>query len=193
MAFLALTPRRPVPTFRAMLRSAVAALILAPVLSLAASGCQPSGYARTPADAEMFGAQAVRIHPTFTRAKDWNGDGKPDGVEAVLELQDGFGEPTRATGRAMFEVYQYRPYHPDPRGKRVAQVWSWPVTTRQEQVEHWSRALRAYTFKIPYDPGNHTVVLAATFDLNGGKPRLFDQIILEPSGRTTPATPAAPE
>ena len=57
----------------------------------------------------------------------------------------------------------------------------------------WSRALRAYTFKIPYDPGNHTVVLAATFDLNGGKPRLFDQIILEPSGRTTPATPAAPE
>jgi hypothetical protein len=91
----------------------------------------------------------------------------------------------------MFEVYQYRPYTPDPRGKRNAQVWDWPLTTRQEQVEHWSRALRAYTFKIPFDPGRQTVVLAATFALDGGTPRLFDQIILEPTGRTPP-TGAAP-
>jgi hypothetical protein len=64
--------------------------------------------------------------------------------------------------------------------------------SRQEQSDHWSRALRAYTFKIPYDPGNHTVVLSATFGLGGATPRLFDQIILEPSGRTTPApTPDA--
>jgi hypothetical protein len=135
----------------------------------------------------MFGAQAVRIHPTFTRSKDWNGDGKPDGVEAVMELQDEFGEPTRATGTVRFEAFQYRPYHPDPRGRRFGQVWEWPLLTRQEQIDHWSRALRAYSFKLPFDPGNHTVVLAATFALDGGTPRLFDQIILEPSGRTSPA------
>ena len=135
----------------------------------------------------MFGPQAVRVHPTFTRTKDWTGDGKPDGVEAVLELQDEFGEPTRATGRAMFEVYQYRPNHPDPRGRRAAKVWEWSLLTRPQQVDHWSRALRAYSFKIPFDPGQQTMVLAAIFELNGGKPRLFDQIILEPSGRTTPA------
>ena len=135
----------------------------------------------------MFGPQAVRVHPTFTRTKDWTGDGKPDGVEAVLELQDEFGEPTRATGRATFEVYQYRPYYPDPRGRRAAQVWQWSLVSRPEQVDHWSRALRAYSFKIPYDPGQQTVVLAAIFELSGGKPRLFDQIILEPSGKTTPA------
>jgi len=176
-----------------MARLVLAALLLATVFLLAAGACQPLGYVRTPHDTEMFGAQAVRIHPTFTRAKDWNGDGKPDGIEAVLELQDEFGEPTRATGRAMFEVYQYRQYHPDPRGKRHEQVWTWPLNTRQEQVEHWSRALRAYSFKLPFDPGNHTVVLAATFALNGGKPRLFDQIILEPSGRTTPVVAPASE
>jgi hypothetical protein len=163
-----------------------AAALLAPLLLLAACGCQPARYARTAADAEMFGAQAVRIHPTFTRAKDWSGDGKPDGVEAVLELQDEFGEPTRATGTARFEAYQYRPYHPDPRGRRVGQVWEWPLLTRQEQVDHWSRALRAYSFKLPFDPGSRTVVLSVTFDLDGGTPRLFDQIILEPSGRNTP-------
>ena len=174
--------------FAAIVAPSVVALCLA-----VACGCQKSGYTRSAADAEMFGAQAVRIHPTFTRTKDWTGDGKPDGVEAVLELQDEFGEPTRATGRAMFEIYQYRPYHPDPRGRRVEAVWDWPLTTRQQQVEHWSRALRAYSFKIPYDPGNHTVVLAATFDLNGDKPRLFDQIILEPSGRTAPPPGAEEE
>src|SRR4051794_26086308 len=198
VAFFALTPPGATPTVRPMPGSpgspaSPAAALLAPLMFLAAAcglcGCQPARYARTAADAEMFGAQAVRIHPTFTRSKDWSGDGKPDGVEAVLELQDEFGEPTRATGTARFEVYQYRPYHPDPRGKRVKQVWEWPLLTRQQHVAHWSRALRAYSFKIPFDPGNHTVVLWATFDLNGGTPRLFDQIILEPAGRTTPAPP----
>lgn len=149
-------------------------------------GCEGGRYARSAADAAMFGPQTVRIHPTFTRAKDWTGDGTPDGVEAVLELQDEFGEPTRATGRAMFEVYQYRPYHPDPRGKRHPQVWEWSLKSKPEQVAHWSRALRAYSFKIPLDPGRQTVVLAASFELAGGTPRMFDQIILEPSGRTAP-------
>ena len=188
-----LTPFAATSTVRAMSGSRAAATTFPMLFLLAVGGCQPSGYARTAADAEMFGAQAVRIHPTFTRAKDWNGDGNPDGIEAVLELQDEFGEPTRATGRAQFEIYQYRPYYPDPRGKRLQQTWEWALNTRQEQVDHWSRALRAYTFKIPYDPGNHSLVLAATFELGGGTPRLFDQIILEPSGRTTPAASAPVE
>jgi hypothetical protein len=173
--------------------SRVATAVLALASLLAAGGCEPGRfYARSPADNELFGAQAVRIHPTFTRSKDWNGDGKPDGIEAVLELQDQFGEPTRATGRAMFEAYQYRPYSPDPRGRRYQAVWEWALVTRQQQIEHWSRALRGYTFRIPLDPGRQTIVLAATFQLNGGTPRLFDQIILEPSGRTGEVGAAAP-
>ena len=70
----------------------------------------------------MFGPQSMRIHPSFTRTKDWTGDGRADGIEAVVELQDDFGEPTRATGRVMFDVYEYRQYHPDPRGKRTGAV-----------------------------------------------------------------------
>ena len=154
------------------------------------SGCE-SRYRRPPADAEMFGPQSMRIHPTFTRPKDWTGDGRPDGIEAVVELQDEFGEPTRATGKVIFEVSAYRPYFPDPRGKRGPDVWQWTMDTRAEQAAHWSRALRAYSFKIPYDPGRGTVVLSGTFALAGGTPRLFDQIILEPEGRTSPVPEAA--
>jgi hypothetical protein len=156
------------------------------VLSVAANlGCRGQ-YGRSAADAKMFGPQSMRIHPTFTRTKDWTGDGRADGIEAVVELQDDFGEPTRATGRVMFEVYEYRQYHPDPRGKRSPNVWQWMLTDRRQQVAHWSRALRAYTFKIPFDPGRGTVVLAGQFDLDGGTPRLFDQIILAPERRSEP-------
>ena len=174
-----------------MSRPAVRGL-LAPLLLTAfvvTTGCN-SRYERTELDRKLFGAQGMRIHPTFTRTKDWTGDGNPDGIEAVVELQDDFGEPTRATGRVMFEIYPYRQYYPDPRGKRSPDVWQWALTSRGEQVAHWSRALRAYSFKIPFDPGRGTVVLAATFALGGGTPRLFDQIILEPEGRTAPVPEA---
>ena len=105
------------------------------------AGCE-SRYRRTAADAEMFGPQAMRIHPTFTRTKDWTGDGHADGIEAVVELQDEFGEPTRATGTVTFEVYGYRQYDPDPRGRRSPNVWQWAMLTRAEQLAHWSRIPR---------------------------------------------------
>jgi hypothetical protein len=160
------------------------------------ASCAPDPKARTPEEAKMFGPQSMRIHPTFTRVKDWTGDGKPDGIEAVVELQDEFGEPTRATGSVMFELYQYRPTYPDVRGRRVPEVWVWPLLRSNEQAAHWSRALRAYTFKIPLDPGRQTMVLEATFELGADRGRLTNQIVLEPpppsSGETPPAPTTAP-
>jgi hypothetical protein len=150
----------------------------------------------------MFGPTSMRIHPTFTRIKDWTGDGKPDGIEAVVELQDEFGEPTRATGNVMFEIYSYRPTYPDERGRRLPEVWVWPLLRREEQAAHWSRALRAYSFKIPFDPGRNTVVLEATFDLGADRGRLTNRVVLEPPApagappatapTTAPAAPTAP-
>ena len=152
------------------------------------AGCAPQPRARTEEEARMFGPQSMRIHPTFTRVKDWTGDGKPDGIEAVVELQDEAGEPTRATGSVMFELYQYRQTYPDVRGRRVPEVWVWPLLRRNEQAAHWSRALRAYTFKIPLDIGRSPMVLEATFDLGADRGRLTNQIVLEPAAPTPPAT-----
>ena len=159
-------------------------------LLLSLASCGSGGRARTAEEAELFGPKSMRVHPTFTRIKDWTGDGRPDGVEAVVELQDEFGEPTRATGSAMFELYQYRATHPDVRGRRIPEVWVWPLLRRNEQAAHWSRALRAYTFKIPFDPGRVTIVLEATFELGADRGRLTHQIVLEPPAPTPPA--AAP-
>ena len=92
-------------------------------------------------------------------------------------------------GNVPDELYQYRATHPDVRGRRIPEVWVWPLARRNEQVAHWSRALRAYSFKIPLDPGRTPLVLEATFDLGMDRGRLSNQIVLEPAEPTPPLTP----
>src|SRR6266550_8310566 len=94
------------------------------ILIIASSGCQgDTPFARSDADKQLFGPVAMRLHPIFTQVKDWTGDNKPDGIEALVELQDQFGDPTKASGRLVFELFEYRPGFPDPRGKRVVNPW----------------------------------------------------------------------
>lgn len=133
-------------------------------------GCEgsSSSHPRSTLDQELFGPASVRIHPTFTQVRDWTGHGKPDGIEATLEIQDRFGEPTRATGRAMFELFDYRKDSPQVRGPRIGGPWIVHLNTLGEQQDHWNPALRAYTFQLPFpnpDKGRY-YVLTVQFDLN---------------------------
>ena len=89
-------------------------------------GCQPVGRLterETSSDLPLFVPTDLRIHP-FTAVKDWTGDNKPDGVEVLLELQDRFRDPTKATGTVLFELYEFRKYRPTARraAGRVARV-----------------------------------------------------------------------
>ena len=133
---------------------------------------------------EMFGPASIRIHPTFTQFKDWTGDGTPDGVEALVEVQDSFGEPTRAAGSLLFELAEYRQQHPEQRGRRVAGPWRLDVKTMGEQEERWNRAVRAYTFQLemPIPQERKEYVLSASLELETpgqDRSRLFDELVLE--------------
>lgn len=157
---------------------------IALVLTLVAlvGGCQAdtSPFARTEADTRLFGPVAMRLHPIFTGVKDWTGDGRPDGVEALIELQDQFGDPTKASGRVVFELFDYRAYNPERRGERVANPWIGYLETLDEQRDRWNRTSRTYSFQLQFDDiqPNNTYVLTAEFQLTGGQ-RFFDRIILE--------------
>jgi hypothetical protein len=183
-------------------------LVLGLLLAGGAWGCGEKGpISRSVLDQQMFGPTAIRIHPTFTQVRALSGGTKPDGIEATLEVQDQFGEPTRATGQVIFELYSYRKDTPDVKGRRLSQPWIALLNTRDEQQEHWNSALRAYTFQLhfPQISNNEYYVLTAQFDLNGGAAaagmprtmpttmpssapgtqsagRLFDQLIIEPQG-----------
>jgi hypothetical protein len=185
-----LTPIPPGRNFLTMLRglTGTTAIILLLV------GCQSSKpSARDQTDVALFGPAAMRIHPIFTQIKDWTGDDKPDGVEALVELQDQFGDPTKASGRVIFELYEYRPYDPDPRGQRVVNPWIGDLSTLEAQRDRWNRPSRTYSFQLAYDQvrADRPYVLTATFELSGGG-RFFDRMILEPRERRG-AGPAATE
>jgi hypothetical protein len=172
-------------------------LALALLLTIASTGCQSGDapYPRDDVDAALFGPSAMRVHPIFTRLSDWTGDGTPDGIEALIELQDQFGDPTKASGTIIFELYTYRKYSPDVRGDRLA-VWTGSLQTLQDQKDHWNRTSRTYSFQLakPYISPTSDYVLTAQFDLAGGG-RFFGRTILEaqqpqpPQPATQPAQP----
>ena len=168
-----------------MVRPARFAVVSLALFALTGGGCNDPAKDRPVRD-EMFAPASARIHPTFTQFKDWTGDGIPDGIEALVEVQDSFGEPTRAKGSVMFELDSYRPQNPEQRGPRVAGPWRMDVRTVAQQQEAWNRAVRAYTFRLPMPvPAERKeYVLSASFDLDapaadGRARRLFDELVLE--------------
>jgi hypothetical protein len=166
---------------------------LATLSMILIAGCGSSPTAPVPRsanDAALFAPISMRIHPIFTQVKDWTGDGRPDGVEALLEFQDQFGDPTKAAGTAVFELYDYRKANVDPRGERVVNPWVGSLQTLPEQQARWNRTSRTYYFQLEY-PGIRTdrnYVLTATF--NTGATRFFDQIVIE--GERGPREPREP-
>ena len=144
-------------------------------------------YSRTASAQAMFGPDSMRIHPTFTQVRDWTGDKKLDGIEALLEVQDQFGEPTRTTGRVMFELFEYRRDSPEIRGKRIGGPWDYSLNSTTDQNNRWNPALRGYTFQLPFPQvqTNRSYVLTAQLDLPGGSDgkalagRLFDRMVIE--------------
>ena len=169
-------------------------------LSCLASGCQgPRTVSRSLTDAELFAPVSMRIHPIFSNVKDWTGDGHPDGIEALLEFQDQFSDPTKSAGTVVFELYTYRPFSPDPRGQRTVNPWVGSLQTLREQQARWNRTSRTYSFQLEFPAirRDESYVLAATFDT--GTMRFFDEIVLQgenaprvrpAAGRDASAVPA---
>jgi hypothetical protein len=157
------------------------------ICALSLCGCDaPPPYSRSVPAQEMFGPSSIRIHPTFTQVRDFNGDGKLDGIEALLEVQDQFGEPARSTGRVMFELFEYRRDSEEIRGRRIGGPWAFSLDTKTDQEQHWTPTLRGYTFQLPFPlvSASRSYVLTAQLDVSeadgkalGG--RLFDRMIVE--------------
>ena len=161
--------------------------LAAVVCLLAIAGCAtPEPVPRTQSDAQLFAPVSMRIHPIFSGVKDWTGDAKPDGVEALLEFEDRFGDPTKASGTVIFELFSYSPRDPDPRGERVVNPWLGSLQTLADQQARWNRTSRTYLFQLEYPQISEqkSYVLTATFDT--GTTRYFDRIVLEGKPKPRP-------
>src|SRR4051794_4963159 len=158
-------------------------------LATVACNSERSPAQRTPDEARMFGPSSMRIHPIFTRIKDWTGDNIPDGIDALVEFQDQFGDPTKASGTVIFELYQFEKFTPQRKGLRIGNPWVGRIVTEREQRDRWNRTSRTYTFPLAFAGirTDLTYVLTAEFTPVGGGGRFFDQLVLEPEyGAYTP-------
>lgn len=163
------------------------------MLLVLAAGCGSQPQFESSVKQELFKPAAMRIHPVFTQVRDWSGDGKADGIELLLEFQDQFGDAAKASGDAVFEVFEFRPGYPDPRGNRLVPPFLTTTANVAAQRDHWSRTSRCYIFQLAWpqvDP-HRPIVVTATFELSGGG-RFLDTIVLEPvrpvATAPTPAT-----
>ena len=173
------------------------------ILGLAFAGaCTPTPEPSPAVQAtHLFDVVSMQLD-TFSKVKNWSGGTAPNGVEAVVEFDDAFGDRTKAAGSILFEIFDYRPGWPDPRGQRVVNPFSASLVTFDEQKAHWDRASGAYIFRLACDQlaWDRSYVLSATYEAPagaGGPPRLFSQIVLparqtrEGSGGSNAPNPAS--
>jgi hypothetical protein len=153
-------------------------LLLAGVMVLA--GC--TELTDRPASEQSFGAVSFRIHPTFTQIKNWTSGAKPDGIEAVIEFQDEFGDPTRAMGTVRFELYRFESDYADHRGPRLA-IWSASLNSHEDQVARWDPVARGYTFQLTFANISTDRGYVLTAQVDRSNSRLFDQLVIEGSGK----------
>lgn len=166
-----------------MFRTLLGAFLVAVLLA----GCASQPDWRPEDQRDLFAPTAMRIHPVFTQLRDWTNDGKPDGIDLLIEFQDRFGDPAKASGKAVFEIYQYRAGYPDPRGERLVAPFLANIDNVAAQRDHWNRTSRCYSFQLawPEIKENGVYVLTANFELAGGG-RFSDRLVLEPTPKETP-------
>jgi hypothetical protein len=164
---------------------------LFPLLLIAGCQGQPQPLARDATDSALFGPATMRLHPIFTQVKDWTGDGVPDGIEALVELQDQFGDPTKASGHIILDLYEFKKYDPQRKGLWLAE-WQADLSTLASQRDYWNRTSRTYGLQLafPQIQLDKNYVLTAEFQLNNGS-RLFDQLVIE--AQIKPDKRAAPD
>ena len=158
------------------------ALLILPALLLASCRTAPQPQPRAATEQAMFGPSSVRLHRVFTRERDWTGGGTPDGIEALVELRDQFGDPTKAAGTLIFDLYEYRSPAPDPKGVEIAGPFVADLSTLDQQRLYWNRTSRTYSFQLaaPVKP-DKSYVLTVSFQPLQGE-RLFDEMIVGRGG-----------
>jgi hypothetical protein len=150
-------------------------------MALILAGCSNPDFSEDqPKEENLFNASAMRIHPIFTQVKSWSGTDKPDGIEVMLEFQDPFGDPTKASGIVRFELYEYRKGNPEMRGTRVTNPWVGSLASYDDQRARWNRVSRTYAFQLAYPQisTGQTYVLIATFKPTGEGRRLEARVVL---------------
>lgn len=160
-------------------------LMVGAVLSLGAV-CERGAVSETgagPSSDEVvsyYSPQSLKILP-FTKPRSFDADAIPDGIGVSVRTLDMSGDPVKAYGTFIFELYAYKPATSDHRGE-LLQTWTQPVLNPKDQKQYWERVTTTYEFQLswegqPLQPQKR-YILIASFQAPGSK-RLFDEYEFE--------------
>ncbi len=94
----------------------------------------------------------IEIVEPFTRAKSFDDDATPDGIELLLQAVNFLGNPgLMIAGRVRVELYEYLPASGDQQGRRL-ENWDIKLTTAENQRTYWNGLTQMYEFRLGIDP-----------------------------------------
>lgn len=128
---------------------------------------------------DLLVPKQIEILP-FTKARSFDEDRFPDGVQVVLAVTDRFGDHVKAVGQYRFELYSFRPASGDPKGQRLG-IWELPVRTVEDHRRHWDPFSQTYGFRLLWHRAlqpNQRYVLQVTY-FGANDKRLFDEYVFD--------------
>lgn len=129
---------------------------------------------------QYYSPRSLKILP-FTKPRSFDSDAVPDGIGVSLRTLDGAGDPVKAYGTFMFELYAYRPAIGTHKGPLI-RSWTQPVVNIDQQKQFWERVTTTYEFQLSWEgqplAPQQKYVLVATFQSPGSE-RLFDEYTFE--------------
>ena len=146
-------------------------------LSVLPKGSDESETRKVPPPIDLLLPHKISVHP-FTGTRTFDQAGGARGFDVRIEATDSFGDPTKAFGDFRFELYDYRPFSPDPKGTKIA-TWRESLLEPKRNLQHWDNIAKRYQFKLQWGqpiPAGQRFVLVATFT-SPFTGRLFDQHI----------------
>ncbi|MFO0973153.1 MAG: hypothetical protein U1A27_06930 [Phycisphaerae bacterium] len=131
--------------------------------------------------ARLYGPTKLEILP-FTKFSSFDDDAIPDGVAVALRPLDEMGDPTKAYGEFLFELFTYREASAQRAGQRL-ESWSQSILTSDDQHRFWDRVTSTYVFQLTWEGGqfpktDQKYVLTASYLGPSGR-RLFAEHTFE--------------
>jgi hypothetical protein len=124
----------------------------------------------------------IEIVEPFTRVRSFDEDGKPDGIELLLQAVNALDNPgLMIVGHLRVELHEYVEASALPAGRRVAQ-WEINLATEKDQRTHWNQLTQMYEFRLVVDPKllppaeRYLLVVTYETPLND---RLSDQYVIQ--------------
>jgi len=141
-------------------------------IGLAVVGCQSTGPDHHPTEQERLDMlslmlpEQIEVLP-FTKITSFDEDNVPDGILAVVQPVDRFGDPVKAVGYFYFELWTYQDASGERKGERLA-YWDRALTSADDVRLYWTHA-RMFEFQLAWTRGleavqpNRKYILAVSY------------------------------